>query len=424
MSLCTYRSKSFLTCLVRSLLLVSICILTLSPRQVQAGNGPIVKIPLSVGEPTIDGVCSPSEYGDAAKAYITLGGVHNFPVFMKHTAEYAYFCFGDESEGLLPQGNAPQVAVYIDRENDGYGNESEDDFGVFMNVEGESWARYWGTSTYNGEFIQSSEYQAAIQRYGAYPDDYEWQVEFRLSRALLGGWKRTVGLALFYHHWWWVGDDYSWPTDGIWASPQWWANGYFTTGSVMINSSDTPPVMDGQCGVDYADATVVPFSAGANPVTAYMEHSEENLYVCLQGLSDPADPQGNPKALLHLDRSGVSGGEPGINDFQFSISYDGNATANAGDGSGFTAPIPVGEYDIVLHKDGSAWWSAEFRVSASLIGRWYSRFIGIAVSEQDVMVSGDFFGWPEGYSPDIPNTWGAGYLLDLGTKSYLPVISR
>ena len=412
---------SFLARIASALLLVLVCGLSLNTHPAQAGSGPTIVIPASNITPTMDGVCDPSEYSDATQVSITVGADHTFPIYIKRTANDAYFCFGDTTGLPLPNGGQPEVAVYIDRDDDGEGNEG-DDFGIWMPYAsgGLPWASYWGNGAYNGP--DPGGWQAVKHQTPGV-----WQAEFRISHQTLGGWNHTVGLALFYHWWRWESDDYSWPANGIWASPQWWGNARFTTDSVDIGNSLSVPTMDGLCGSEYSDAATVDFTIPVDSnvitITSYLEHSPTDLFVCLSNLITPSPVlQDEPNAALYLDRTGTGGGAPGMNDLLFTISYSGIVQANSGDGSGFTGPDPGGHSVVRAPHDGV--WDAEFRISGSTIGRWYSRTLGLTVAEQDVYIPGDYFGWPAGSSSNIPYSWGRANLLQLGSHNYLPILLR
>jgi len=332
---------------------------------------------------------------------------------MKHTVNDAYFCFGDAAGLPLPSGGASQVAVYIDRNDNGDVNDATD-FGIWMPYSGAPWAAYWGSGSYNG---------ADPGGWQAVKHQTPWQVEFRVSRQTIGGWKHTVGLALFYHWWAYQSDDYSWPANGIWASPQWWGNGRFTTGDVDIGLSPTIPIMDGLCGPEYDDASFIIFTGPNGPITAYLEHSLTDLHVCLKNLAIPSpDLQDEPNAALYIDRTGKGGGALGENDLRFTISYSGTVQANSGDGIGFNGPDPGG-YVVTSFHDIDC-WSAEFQISGDTIGNWWSRSIGLAVAEQNVLISEDFYAWPAGFYYTIPYSWGKAFLTQLGSQNYLPLLIR
>jgi hypothetical protein len=340
---------------------------------------------------------------------------------MKRSAYDAYFCFGDASGLPLPNGGEPEVAIYIDRDDDGYGNDG-DDFGIYMPYAptGSPRAAYWGGFTYNGADPGGWE---AVK----YQTPSIWQVEFRVSRQTIGGWKHTAGLALFYHWWRAESDDFSWPANRIWGSPQWWGNARFTTDSVDIGDSPTIPTMDGLCGSEYSDASTVDFTIPVDStvitVTTYLEHSPADLYVCLSNLVIPSlGLQDERNAALNLDRTGTGGGAPGADDLLFTISFSGMVQANSGDGSGFSGPDPGGHTIVRAPHDGV--WDAEFQISGSTIERWWSRTIGLTVAEQDVNLAGDTYGWPAGSDANIPYSWGRGRLLQLGSQNYLSFIVR
>jgi hypothetical protein len=183
---------------------------------VQAGSGTAVTIPLSANVPVMDGVCSPSEYSDAAQITVTVGLTNTFPVYMKRTATDVYFCFGNASGLPLPNGGASSVAVYIDPDNDGADN-PRDDIGIWMPYDSLTapFAHSWGTGNYNG--VDPGGWEAV--KHQILSGSPMWEVEFRISTQTLGGFQ-PVGLALFYHWWRATSDDFSWPANGIWANPQ------------------------------------------------------------------------------------------------------------------------------------------------------------------------------------------------------------
>ncbi len=396
--------------------LMLLWVLSFKAYPVQAGSGPTLVIPASNSSPTMDGVCDPIEYSGAAQVSITVGTNQPFPIYMKRTASDAYFCFGDASGLPLPNGGEPQVAVYIDRD-DGGSNDGGD-FGVWMPYApgGAPWSNSYSDGAYTGP--DPGGWEAVKHQTPGI-----WQVEFRISRQTLGGWNHKVGLALFYHWWRWQGDDFSWPANGIWGSPQWWGNAQFTTGTVHIVSSPTVPPMDGLCDSEYSDASTINFTAPNGVVTAYLEHSLTDLYVCLKNLTTPSPSlQDEPNAALYIDRTGTGGGAPGADDLRFTISYNGTVRANSGDGNGYTGPDPGGHVIVMSHYSGV--WDAEFQISGVTIGRWRPRRIGLTVAEQGVSTLGDYYGWPIGSAANIPNSWGVASLIGLGSQQYLPVLAR
>jgi hypothetical protein len=387
----------------------------------QAGGGPTLEIPQSNIIPLMDGVCNPSEYDDAVQITITVGTNHTFPVYMKHSATDAYFCFGDASGLPLPNGAESQVAIYFDPNNDGLRG-SVDDFGIWMPYDPQNspWASHWGTGNYNG--ADPGGWQAV--KYQTPEPIPFWQVEFRISRQTMGGWKRTVGMAPFYHWWQYIGDDYSWPDPGIWALPWLWGNGHLITGNTDIGLSATLPVMDGQCDAAYSDASIISFNGSGGPITAYVELSQTDLFICLHDLTIPAADQRNgPNAAIYLDRTGTGGGAPSANDLSFTISYNGTSQASSGDGIGYTGPDPGGY--LVARSQYSGGWDAEFQISSITIGNWWFRKIGLTAAEQGVNFSGDDYGWPTGYSRLVPNSWGEANLIGVGGPPiFIPLVVR
>jgi hypothetical protein len=394
----------------------------LNPHPVLAGNGTAVDIPNSNTIPSLDGVCNPSEYADATVITITVGANHTFPVYMKHTADNAYFCFGDSTGLPLPNGGASSVTVYIDINNDGVtANNNSDDFGIWVPyaTTDAPFAHYWGTTAYDG--ADPGGWLAVKHQIGG--GSPFWQAEFQISRQTMGGWNHKVGLALFYHWWSAPSDDYSWPAQGIWANPAVWGTGNLTTANVTVGLSATIPVLDGSCGTEYTDASQVSFTAPAGLVTGYLKHSATDLYVCLTNLTVPAlGQQDSPNAALYLNRSGGAGNAPDSGDVLLTITYNGTVQVNTGDGAGFTGPDPGGTQVALSKYPGG--WDAEFRISSATIGKWLPRTIGLTLAEENITGPGDDHGWPDGYSRIVPNTWGQASLIQIGNSNYLPLLSR
>ena len=110
-----------------------------------------------------------------------------FPVYLKHTLNDAYFCFGDSSGLPIPNGSPSSIAVYIDRSNDGSLNgNNADDFGIWMPYApaASPFANYWGTGGYNG----SDPGGWAAVKHQITAGTPLWQVEIRISRQTMGGW--------------------------------------------------------------------------------------------------------------------------------------------------------------------------------------------------------------------------------------------
>lgn len=400
-----------------------------APTPVQAGSGSTVDIPQSDVVPAMDGLCSPQEYADASTIFLTVGTNQTFPVYMKHSASDAYFCFGDSSSGLpLPNGGNSHVVVYIDPQHDGdiYGSNA-DDFRVHMHYSNSgAGAATWGDGQvpFNGSDPggwQAVKYQTTV------PSPF-WTVEFKISREQMGGWKHPVGLAFFYHWWRWDGgDDYSWPApaSAVWAHAEKYGNGNLNTGTASIGNTAAVNIMDGLCGNEYTDASTVSFSSSGQIITTYFEHSNNDLYVCLQNLPIPdLNHQSQPNAAVYLTRFGKGGGSPAPSDIALTIAYDGTIQVGSGDGLTYTGPVLNG-YEIA-RATYSGGWDAEFRINSAVIGNWWSRPIGLTVAMKNIAALDDFFSWPTGSNAFVPNSWGEGNLLDLLAPPhvYLPVIQR
>ncbi|HWQ05035.1 MAG TPA: hypothetical protein VN452_06735 [Longilinea sp.] len=395
-----------------------------APATVQAGSGTTIDIPQSNIVPVMDGICDPNEYADAKRVSIYGGTNFTIPIFIKHSATDAYFCFAGSSGLPLPNGGLSHVVVYVDPLHDGdiYGSNAND-FRVEMpyDPQGIPGANLWGTGLWNGSDPggwQAVKYQTPE------PSPY-WQVEFKISRETLGGWKRPVGLALFYHWWRTEGDDFSWPEYGIWANAKRYGNGNLITGTVDIGNTATGNTMDGVCDNEYADASTNTFSISSQVVTSYYEHSGTDLYVCLKNLPIPGlTLQNQPNAVVYLTHVGRGGGSPSPTDIAFTISYDGTIQVGSGINGGYTGPVPNG-YEIVRSND-SGGWDAEFRINSTVIGNWWDRSIGLSVAAQNINTLADFNSWPTGSSATVPNSWAKGNLIGVASSPhvYLPILLR
>ena len=280
----------------------------MSPATVQAGNGTTIDIPQSNVVPVMDGICDPGEYSDAKQVNLYMSNTFSFPIFIKHSATDAYFCFGGPAGLPLPNWGLSHVVVYVDPLHDGdiYGSNA-DDFRVEMPYDPQDLpaANLWGTGLWNGS--DPGGWQAV--KYQTPEPSALWQVEFKISRETLGGWKRPVGIALFYHWWRFEGDDSSWPEYGIWANAKRYGNGNLNTGTIDIGNTATVNTMDGLCDNEYADASPVSFSTPNRIVTTYYELSSTDLYVCLKNLPIPAQNlQNQPNASVYLSQVGKGGG--------------------------------------------------------------------------------------------------------------------
>jgi hypothetical protein len=211
---------SIAACFMLAFLLMLLWSSLVKAQPAQAGSGTAIVIPASTIIPVMDGVCSPTEYSDAVQVTVTVGTTETFPVYMKHTATDVYFCFGSASGLPLPNGGDSSVAIYIDPDNDGVDN-PRDDFGVWMpyNPLAAPFAHEWGTTGYDG--ADPGGWQAV--KHQIVSGTPLWQVEFRISLQTIQGF-HPIGLALFYHWWRFVSDDYSWPAPGIWGAPQLFGN--------------------------------------------------------------------------------------------------------------------------------------------------------------------------------------------------------
>lgn len=390
----------------------------LGPLSASAGTGASITIPASNVEPNFNGLCDPAEYADATQVQITVSpspSFSPFTVYLKHTVNYLYVCFYNMPTPNT--GNSGFVGLYVDR-NDNGGGSDEDDFFLGVHPNNITLAGYWNPSAgaYNG--ADPGGWSVNSEQCVPGPTCQWIGAEFRISRQTMGGWQHTVGLSLFYHWYRYVGDDYSWPAQNIWANPQLWGNAKLATAEITLDQSGVTPTVDGICnignGSEYADAAITSFPGGAfgSPVDVYMKHTTTDLYVCLANLETPSpETQSGPNADVYINRAGTGGETPGLDDLSFYTSYSGTAGARRGSGSGYNGPDPGG-YTIARYQflGELPFWDAEFRISAASLGGGWNRDINIATTAQWVNFTGNDYGWPIAYFWSVPGTWAIAHL--------------
>jgi hypothetical protein len=381
-----------------------------------AGTGPLITVPPSAVAPALDGGCDAGEYTDANQVQITVRNVETFTIYLKHTADDLYICFSSPPAGL-----SDYVSVYIDRDDNG-GNGDDDDFLISVPYDGIPSAGSWDSASFTYSGADPGGWSALQQHYGA--EIRDWDAEFRIARRTLGGWSRTVGLALSYTNVI-AGANiefpYGWPTTYVYGNPELWGNARLLADpsrEIEIGHSSTAPTANGNCGLstEYADATDVSFSTGSSrTIDVYLKHTTADLFVCMQFLEVPSPATrdlGN--AAIFINRNGAGGDAPGPDDLAFTISYSGIVSAHRGSGFGYNGPDPGGYtisrfilYDLNLNAIA---WSAEFRISGATLGGGWGRDISIAFGQQAAGFVGDDSGWPADYGVDTPSTWGVGRL--------------
>ena len=411
----------FIRRLIRKLFLIGITLLLgiqagfYAPVQsTEAGTGTLVNVPATSANLQTGGGCNYDEYADATSVSITVTPApaifRTFNVLLTHSATDFFLCFVNMP---MPQtGNSGFVAVYIDPDNDGGSNDA-DDFVVLVHPFGQAEAHYWNPVTGNydgsdpGGWSASSLLCSELCEWGA--------AEFRISRQLVGSWRHTAGMALFYHWYSAPGDDYAWPANNIWANPELYGRANFTVPTIDIGQSNSTPTVDGLCGLgpgaEYSDATVLSIPGGANGgfIDLYYKHTLLNLYACIDNLPIPQPGlQDGPNAALYINRTGMGGDSPGADAMLFSISYTGVVDAHRGSGTGFTGPDPGGY--SVARQALTGKWNAEFRVSSATLGGGWDRNIDLSFVAGWIAQANDQRGWPAGFAPLLPVTWAIAHL--------------
>lgn len=391
------------------------------------GNGPTVNVPVVhiSDAPVMDGKCEPEEYGEANSVsyqYRFFSDPH--VVYILRTPHHLYFCFWLSGPVGMPEAGTDEdayVAVYLDRLNDG--QLGGDDMVVRQPFLSSPEAATWDAAqnSFSGE--DPGGWQVANYSHQGTPGQEfsrHWtSAEFRISRQTVGGWQRTIGFAVMYHHipcpLTCLIENYGWPHDGVFANPQEWGNANLPTGEITIGPTDVIPTVDGRCDFsqEWADAAFVQFPSGTGLASARAMHSDTGLYACLVLFQPAAAVADGPNAAVMINRTGEGGERPGPDDMRFTISFNGTVRANRGDGSGWDGPDPGG-YTIARQKvnlPNTNLWHAEFRISAATLGGGWDRDIDIGFAQQWLNAVGDDYGWPQNsWWWNIPNTWGVGHL--------------
>jgi hypothetical protein len=179
-------------------------------------------------EPVLDGACGDAAYVDGVPIDI---GTHSYAVFVTHTARDLYVCF-DQPADATPEPIS-EVAVYVDRDNDG----AAVDGGDFRIAVPESVGMRGGRQTV-GKFYdpRASAYIAAdvpdwtaevahcLDPLPPCGGISNWSAEIRVSVGTLGGWDRSVGMAFVQHAVTGATDAYSWPAGSSGGDAATWAS--------------------------------------------------------------------------------------------------------------------------------------------------------------------------------------------------------
>ena len=199
-----------------------------------------VLIPRLGAAPTVNGFCSPGEYRDAlvpiwygndlsptGLTWATVGA----------TATDIYVCLGalpSNRFGRLPAGsNASEFAtVYLDPDDDGGAVAQTDDYRVSVDRLTSTMISESGDGAGGYTTPGLTSVEAASDQF-----EFNWGAEFRIPRDALPA-SDAIFRMQFMQHWRdFVGDDYGWPADFDWNTPDAWPR-------FQINDGDIPRADD------------------------------------------------------------------------------------------------------------------------------------------------------------------------------------
>ncbi len=184
--------------------------------------------------PNLNGVCLPGEYGNLRLPvwYGNEWAVNNLAwVYVGATETDLYVCMDRLRWGSNPNQFA---SVYLDLDNDAGAVAQANDYRVNIQWPGRAvWSQHGNGA---GSFIAPGLSNYAVRAGGS---ELEWTAEYRIGRDALPA-SYSVFRMQFLHQWLTaVGDDYGWPLDQVWNSPDAWE-------TFRINDSNIPATFDVQ----------------------------------------------------------------------------------------------------------------------------------------------------------------------------------
>lgn len=183
-------------------------------------------------------------------------------------------------------------------------------------------------------------------------------------------------------------------------------------GLLAIPPGSSEPVLDGLCDDDaYAASSVVrlaPYSNGDQAGVQLMR-TNTDLWVCFNGLHKTGGGPGDFVVVrADVDNSRHSLAQP--TDYEFWLHENGTPNNVAGNGAGgYANPGPGGMAGRV--SADPARWSAEMRISASVLGGW-NHLMGTSFTHAWVNAFADDYQWPYSTVWNRPDTWAPTVLGD------------
>ena len=183
----------------------------------------------------------------------------------------------------------------------------------------------------------------------------------------------------------------------------------------IVPTASSVVTIDGRCDpIEYGTAARVAIDSPDAP-TGLMQSTDRDLYICLDKM-----PRGTfqaSEAAVLLDRNLSGDAFAQVEDYRFTVTMRGTEDVEEGDGAGnyrrFTLSDSTYEMERVTQDDT---WSAEFRISRSLMERPADPDdlpdVGIALGNLSARTTGDDRFWPPGANGISPATWSVATLVD------------
>jgi uncharacterized repeat protein (TIGR01451 family) len=176
-----------------------------------------IYIPEATQSISLDGVCDQSEYSDASELLFSDYGISG-TVYLKHDSTNLYVCMkGKGSSDML---NNRFASVYLDPENDSGSFADKADYALRVEIITGTLSSAVGTGSGNYTPAEITGWSAAANFDEKYSTD---SAEYKIPLTLAGGRCDANFRIAVYHHWLYgTGNDYGWPSNHWYDSPQTW----------------------------------------------------------------------------------------------------------------------------------------------------------------------------------------------------------
>ena len=223
-----------------------------------------ILIPRMAAPATLDGNCAPGEYENL---WLPVWYENNFAasgiawVTVGATETDIYVCIAGLRWGSNP---AQFSAVYLDPDNNGGVYAQSDDYRINLEWPSESPTSEQGNGSggYTGPGLEN--YNTNANGF-----EFDWTAEYRIGRDVLPAADAIFGMQFMHHRVEGTGDDYGWPVDFDWNTPDAWL-------PFQINDADIPTPDSRNPGVTATHyAGVAPVITDGDAVTIYTTASDD-----------------------------------------------------------------------------------------------------------------------------------------------------